>query len=384
VTRDDFLSWADVLPEPTLLVAADGNVLAANRAVEREFGFPRAVLTDRKLGEVATDPPERLVGYLRLCARSRDLVPGALTLSAGGRALACRCEGAVVRPADAARPAVLVLRLRSKESAVEQFLALSVKVEQLAREVARRQQSEEAFRELDRRKNEFLDTLAHELRNPLTPITNSLEILRMPGLPPERDAHFRAVIARQVGELARLIGDMLEVARLVRDRIELRKERVELGTVVDRGVETARPLIDARGHQLTVTLPPGPVWLVADLARLGQVIANLLSNAAKFTDEGGRITLEAVSELAHVVVRVSDTGIGIPADALARVFEPFVHQELVPGRYVGGLGIGLTLVKRHVEMHGGTVEATSPGPGQGSTFTVRLPVAAGEQETSAP
>ncbi|HJZ54016.1 MAG TPA: ATP-binding protein [Gemmataceae bacterium] len=406
MTPAEFHTWAEMLPEPTVLAAGDGRVLAANRALERELGFARSDLIDRTLAELTTDQAERVADYLRACSRSRDLVPGAITLSAGGRELPCRCEGAVVRPADGAGPAVLLLRLRSQASASAQFLALSVKIEELAKEVVRRQRSEEALREADRLKNEFLGTLAHELRNPLAPIANSLEILRLPGLSPERDAYFRGVIERQVSEMARMVGDLVEVARLVRDRIELHKERVDIGTVVARGVETARPLIDACRHTLSVTLPPEPVWLLADPVRLGQVVANLLNNAANYTDEGGRIDLTVSAERgagsaelktdeglsqssvhpkfrtphsAFVEIRVSDSGIGIPADALGRIFEPFVHEERVVGRCVGGLGVGLSLVKRYVEMHGGTIEAASPGQGQGSTFTVRLPLDPGER-----
>ena len=251
----------------------------------------------------------------------------------------------------------------------------------------------EELREGDRRKDEFLATLAHELRNPLAPIRNSLQIMRLAGADRSTMDDSRAMIERQVQQMVRLVDDLLDISRISRGKMELRRERVELATAIAGAVETSRPLIERMGHTLTVTLPTQPVHLHADLTRLAQVFLNLLNNAAKYSQPGGRIALTA--ELASggceppdtVIVRVSDTGIGIPADMLPRIFEIFTQVDRSLERSQGGLGIGLTLVKRLTELHGGDIVARSDGPGAGSEFTVRLPIlpeSADEPEGAAP
>jgi signal transduction histidine kinase len=228
----------------------------------------------------------------------------------------------------------------------------------------------------ERRKDQFLAMLAHELRNPLAPIRNAVELMRQvetgdPSFQPSRE-----MVERQVKHLARLVDDLLDVSRINQGSIRLRKEAVDLGAVVQRAIEATRSLIDGRGHELTVQLPTDPVRLEADPTRLEQVIANLLNNAAKYTMPGGHIRVQAAQEGNEAVVRVGDNGIGVPPDVLDRVFEPFVQSEGSLARSEGGLGIGLTLVRSLVEMHGGRVEAHSPGLGQGSEFVVRLPARA--------
>ncbi len=230
------------------------------------------------------------------------------------------------------------------------------------------------LREADRRKDEFLATLAHELRNPLAPIRNSLEILQLARDDAEFQEQARTTMERQLGQMVRLIDDLLDVSRITRGKLELRRDRIELSAAVELAVEVARPLIEAMGHQLDVALPPEPVLLDADLTRLAQVFSNLLSNAGKYTDRGGRIELNAELDGDEVVMRVTDTGIGIPAEKLPRIFEMFEQVDRSLERTQGGLGIGLTLVKRLVELHGGTIAASSAGPGRGSEFVVRLPV----------
>lgn len=232
-----------------------------------------------------------------------------------------------------------------------------------------------ALRETDRRKDEFLAILAHELRNPLSPIRNAVEILRAQGpLPPEIEWS-RDIIDRQVSQLTRLVDDLLDVSRITRGKIELRRERVELATAVNQAVEASRPLIDDHAHQLVVEMPHTPVFLYADTTRLSQVLSNLLNNAAKYMDRGGRIRLAIDADKEQVTIRVADTGIGISREMLPRIFEMFTQADRSLERTEGGLGIGLTLVQRLVELHGGTVEAHSAGPGQGSEFIVRLPIA---------
>jgi signal transduction histidine kinase/DNA-binding response OmpR family regulator len=228
----------------------------------------------------------------------------------------------------------------------------------------------------DRAKNEFLAMLAHELRNPLAPIRNACQILRVVAPDQPELTTARDMIDRQVQHLVRLVDDLLDISRITRGKIQLRPEPVEVAAVVARAVEVSRPLIEARKHQLTVREPSERLWVRADPLRLAQVLANLLNNAAKYTEEGGRIWLSAQRDGRHVAFRVRDTGIGIPAEMLPNIFDLFTQVDRSIDRSEGGLGIGLTLVKRLVEMHGGSVRAYSAGPGKGSEFLVRLPALA--------
>jgi signal transduction histidine kinase/integral membrane sensor domain MASE1/ActR/RegA family two-component response regulator len=263
--------------------------------------------------------------------------------------------------------------IRQPDQAVlRMFAALGSQIGQFTE----RKRAEEALMEADRRKDEFLAMLAHELRNPLAPVRNALHVLRSPAADADAAARARGVLERQVQHLTRLVDDLLDVSRVMRGRIELHKEPLDLGAAVARAVETVQPLMDARGHELTVELPAEPVPLEADLVRLAQVFANLLHNAAKYTEPGGDIRLSAAREDAGVVVRVRDNGVGIAADLLPHVFELFVQADRSIARSHGGLGIGLTVVRRLVEMHGGSVTAHSDGPDRGSEFVVRLPVSA--------
>ncbi|MDC0721618.1 PAS domain S-box protein [Nannocystis bainbridge] len=240
-----------------------------------------------------------------------------------------------------------------------------------------------ALREQDRRKDEFLALLAHELRNPLAPIRNGLEALRLTDDPAVQE-HSQAVMDRQLGHMVRLIDDLLDVSRISRNKMELRRGRVMLADVVNAAIETARPFIDAARHTLEVSLPPRPVALDADLTRLAQVFSNLLTNSAKYTPPGGKISLTAERGEGEVRVAVRDDGIGIPQAALTSIFDMFSQIDRSIERSNGGLGIGLALVKGLVEMHGGAVTADSPGPGRGSTFTVKLPVSEPQPQPASP
>jgi signal transduction histidine kinase/ActR/RegA family two-component response regulator len=228
--------------------------------------------------------------------------------------------------------------------------------------------------EADQRKNEFLATLAHELRNPLAPMSNMLEVVKHSG--DDREVLKRAhdTIERQLGQMVRLVDDLLDLNRITYDRLELRRSEVELSSVIQQAVEVARPLIDAAGHDLTVELPDEPIYLTADRARLAQVFGNLLNNSSKYTRSNGRISVSAKRVDDEVMVTVKDNGAGIPQDKLDSIFDMFMQVDLTAERSQGGLGIGLTLVKRLAEMHGGSIEARSAGEGQGSEFIVRLPV----------
>jgi PAS domain S-box-containing protein len=237
--------------------------------------------------------------------------------------------------------------------------------------------------EASRQKDEFLALLGHELRNPLAPIRTALQVLRLKGTSEPVVEEMGTLMERQVGTLVRLVDDLLDVARITRGKIELRKEPVDLAAVVTRAVEMVRHALDERGHRLEVTLPPGPQQLLADPARLSQVLANLLANASKYTPAGGRIGLTAAREGDEAVVRVQDNGIGIRPENLSRIFELFIQGDRVTGSVREGLGIGLHLVRRLVELHGGRVAAFSDGLDRGSEFVVRLPLRTGDERAAA-
>lgn len=246
---------------------------------------------------------------------------------------------------------------------------------QIRAHVAERDRAAVALRRADRRKDEFLATLAHELRNPLAPIRNSLHVLRLASARDDPSvAEVCDIMERQVEHMVRLVDDLLELSRITRDTIELRKEPVELAAMLRTAVEASRPLIEGGRHRLEVSLPAETITFEADGVRLAQVFANLLNNAAKYTEEGGRIWLTARRRGDWLVVSVRDSGIGIPATMLPMVFEMFTQVDRSLGRAQGGLGIGLALVRRLVKLHGGSIDAHSRGVGQGSRFVVRLPL----------
>ena len=245
----------------------------------------------------------------------------------------------------------------------------------------------EALKEGDRRKNEFLAMLAHELRNPLAPIRNAVQLLRRMKNGDGDGETIQSVsdmMERQLSQMVRLVDDLLDVSRISRGTIELRKVRVELTSAIHHAVDAARSLVQDREHVLAVTLPPQPLYLNADPTRLAQVVGNLLNNACKFTNKGGQIWLTVEREESQAVIRVRDNGIGIAADQCPRIFEMFTQLDTSLERSVSGLGIGLTLVKTLVEMHDGTVEVESPGVGQGTQFTVRLHILEAEPPTHEP
>jgi PAS domain S-box-containing protein len=241
-------------------------------------------------------------------------------------------------------------------------------------DVTERKRIEEALKEADQRKDQFLATLAHELRNPLAPLRNGLELMRLAGGDEAMMGRTREMMERQLGHMVRLVDDLLDLSRISRGRIELRREPIELTKIVRQAVETSRPLVEQAGQDLTITLAPKPIIVDADVTRLAQVFSNLLNNAAKYTPRGGRITLAVERQGSDAVVSVRDNGVGIPSELVPKVFEMFAQVDRSLQRTNSGLGIGLSLVKALVEMHGGSVEARSDGPGQGSEFLVRLPM----------
>ncbi|MFD1581427.1 response regulator [Ramlibacter ginsenosidimutans] len=240
----------------------------------------------------------------------------------------------------------------------------------------------EELAQANRRKTEFLATLAHELRNPLAPLSNGLHLMRMASTKPELLEKTRQMMERQIQHMVHLVDDLLDVARISTGKVELRRRHVDLREVIATAVETSASLIEAAGHKLDVDVPQQPLPLDADPTRIAQVVSNLLNNAAKYTPEGGRIGLKVRVEAGQAVLSVSDTGIGIAPDAIDKVFEMFAQVPSSAGKPQGGLGIGLSLVQSLVALHGGSVSAASPGSGQGSTFTVRLPLLPSTSEAS--
>ena len=277
-------------------------------------------------------------------------------------------------------PLELSLTISPIEDATGQVIGAS----QIARDITGRKRAEEALREADRRKDEFLAILAHELRGPLAPLSNMLEIMKRAEGNAELIEQARGTMQRQLAQMTRLIDDLLDASRISRDKLELRLGQVELGSVVHHAVEACREAMDSARHELTVTLPPQPVYLDADPMRLAQVFVNLLSNACKFTEPGGCIALTARQQGGEVVVSVKDSGVGIAPDMLHGIFEMFTQVDRSLDRARGGLGIGLTLVRQLVEMHGGSVTASSEGPGRGAELVVRLPVAIEKPEPALP
>ena len=514
---EPFLRCANLLPEPMLLVTAGGEIVAANRGAEEGLASGGSLL-GRCVQELGDSDPQSVSEYLRVCLRSRQLLPGSLSLvqtdgEVGSEPVAYRVDGALFRPREGDRPALILLRLQQKERAVARFLSLNERIDQLGREITRRKRTEEELRrqrewlrvmlesigdaviatdevgavaflnpaaqaltgwiqqeaqgrrleeifpivneetrqpvenpvakvlregvvqglanhtvltsrdgreipiddsaapirddhgrvlgvimvfhdvlerrrfeqelreraerltEADRRKDEFLAMLAHELRNPLAPIRNSLHILGMPEATPELLRRARLMIERQVHHMVRLVDDLLDVSRITRAKIQLRMERVDLADLVGRVAEMFRPTAEQAGLELALVLPARPLILDGDPTRLEQILVNLLQNAVKFTNPGGKVYLTVEAEQGEAVVRLRDTGIGIPAHLVPDLFEPFFQVAPSLDRAQGGLGLGLTLVRALTEMHGGTISVRSEGPGQGSEFTLRLPLA---------
>jgi PAS domain S-box-containing protein len=297
------------------------------------------------------------------------------------------------RARNSGAPQELELRYRSAEGAYRWFLSRIAPIRSCAGEIVRwigvgtdiddrkraeaeRERLLASVQDADRRKNEFLGVLSHELRNPLAPIRNSLYLLERVPASSDQAIRARAVMARQVEHLSRLVDDLLDVTRISRGKVELQRGPVELDVLVRRTVEDHWAIFAGRGVELVAPPASAPLWIHADPTRVSQVVGNLLVNAAKFTDRGGRVTVRVAQEDGYAVVAVADTGVGIAEDVLPRVFEPFVQGDGTLDRRQGGLGLGLSLVKGLVEMHGGTVEARSDGPGRGAELSIRLPLLA--------
>ncbi|HTS20771.1 MAG TPA: response regulator [Casimicrobiaceae bacterium] len=328
---------------------------------------------------ISTGEPEVASGLpLELAARERD------TQGAGTKRRAAALSSVAVVPLVAGGSTLGTLSLglcaRGREFDTD-ALSMATKLAGRAAIALDNARLHEKVQEQDRRKDEFLAMLAHELRNPLAPISNAVHVLRERSDSPTTVAWAGDVIGRQLRLLVRLVDDLLDVSRITRGKIELKIESIDAARVIAAAVETSRPYVDAQEHALVVSVPPEPLRLKGDFARVAQVLANLINNAAKYTDKGGRIAIDAAREGEEIVFRVRDSGMGIPKELLSTIFEPFQQIERTLDRSQGGLGVGLTLAQRLVEMQGGSIIAHSEGPDRGSEFTVRLP---GDFATDAP
>ncbi len=346
-----------------------GIITTFNPAAEKIFGYPAAEIIGRSVNLLMPEPDRsRHDDYI-----SHYLSTGEARIIGRGREVLGRRKDGSVFPMDLA---VAEFRIESRRF----FTGIARDITDRKRLEQQLTQRLEQLAEADVQKNDFLAMLAHELRNPLAPLRNALHLVR-PGATPELIEQARSMMERQVEHLVRLVDDLLDLSRIVRNKIELRKEPVDLASALTRAVETAQPVIDAHGHRLLISLPQGPVTVQGDLIRLSQVIANLLTNAAKYSDKPGRIWLGVERKGGEALLKVRDEGIGIEPALLPRIFDLFVQADHSLARSGGGMGMGLTLVKRLVEMHGGTVSAHSAGTGtgKGSEFVVRLPSAPAAQ-----
>jgi PAS domain S-box-containing protein len=355
ITSRQWQTTFDAINDGVILLDGDGVAVQANQAIDRILSRPWSEVIGRSFHELMDVPADREHSvFLRMLeTQNREVFE---------RTLAGRWLHVAVDP------------VRNQRGIVKGALCI-------VSDVTERREMEEELRRraedlaaADRRKDEFLAMLAHELRNPLAPILNCLELIRNEAATNPLLEQLREIAERQVQHMARLLEDLLDVSRFTQGKIQLRKEALDVSTVVAHAVETATPLVAAKGHQLTVTLPREPLRLLGDPTRLEQVVANLLNNAAKYSEPGGRITLTADREGDEMVLRVKDTGIGLSPEMQSRVFELFAQADLSLDRSQGGLGIGLTLVRSLVEHHGGHVSVHSAGLGQGSEFAIRLPL----------
>jgi PAS domain S-box-containing protein len=361
--EDLFRVWLETVKDFAIfMVATDGTVASWNVGAERIFGYSEAEILGRSFECIFT-PEDR-----------RNGVPAQEIQEARAEGHGWDDRWQVRKDGTRFWASGLLTPLRTENGALRGFVkVLRNNTERKLLEDELRRRARELL-EADRRKNEFLAMLSHELRNPLAPILNSIHVLRQSESQDDAIVQSSTTIERQVIHLKRLVDDLIDVARVTSGKIQIRKDLVRLGEILDRAIEDIEPTLTERQHELTVSIAPEPIWVEADPTRLEQILVNLLSNAAKYTEPGGHIALLAQVVDEEAEIRVSDDGIGIDPGLLPNVFNLFTQADDSLDRAQGGLGIGLTLTKTLVEMHGGTIVAVSDGLGKGSAFVVRLPV----------
>jgi len=354
-------SVVDHVVDGIITIDDRGAILSFNRAAETIFGYSAGEVLDQNVRMLMPDPyrqqHDQYLAHYRQTGQAR-------IIGIGREVLGRRKDGSI-----------FPIELGVSQFGVEgqrYFTGIVRDVTERKRIAMENARLYAELQEADRRKDDFLAMLSHELRNPLTPLRSGLDLLGLDGVEPD----IVRVMRRQVDLLVRLVDDLLDVSRITRGKVQLKRERIEFGSVAQQVIDASQSLIDAHGHTLTVVLPRVPVYVEADPVRLTQIITNLLHNAVKYTERGGQIRLDAREDGAWVVLEVRDNGIGIPKDLMPRIFDLFTQADRSLERAQGGLGIGLTLVRNLVEIHGGAVTVHSEGEGQGSTFVVRLPTAA--------
>src|SRR5215475_5755134 len=364
VRAEEIEAMMEAMPAVVLIAHdPDCKVISGNRVAHESFRMSKGSNISKSA------PDGQRPTHFKVMSGGIELLPHELPVQSAARGIEVRGNEHEVVFDDGERRHFCGNAMPLRDEAGNVRGAISAFVDITARVLA-----EESLREADRRKDEFLAMLAHELRNPLAPILNAISILNRHDLSDKQFEWSKGVIERQVEHLTRLVDDLLDVSRITQGKIILRKENIDLMKMVRRALETSRPLIDARKHKLTVSLPSENVRLRGDIIRLAQVVSNLLNNAAKYTDEGGAIWLTAEHVGDEVILRVKDNGMGIPAEELPHVFDLFIQAGRSLDRALGGLGIGLTLARSIVELHGGQIEALSEGPGRGSEFVIHLPL----------
>ena len=383
-----FQTLTDLLPEVMVLVTPAGVIQAGNIAFLKVTGHSPETIAGKTLSEVGWTRADGWPEYLQRCAGTRSFVFAAAAHSIGdGTPTSYRCECARYEPGYGDREPTLLLRLIPQEESSARFVVLTQKIAELSREITRRQQAElelrlaqrqetearHAAEAASRAKDEFLATLSHELRTPLNAMLGWARMLRSGALDDAQRSHALVVIERNADMQARLIDDLLDVSRIMAGQLRLQYEPVNLRRVIEAALDAVRPALDSKALHVSTTIDVDQA-LSGDPARLQQVVWNLLTNAAKFTPANGRITLSAIQTGDLVRIVVTDSGQGFPASFKARIFEPFTQADASFSRPHGGLGVGLTIVRRLVEAHHGHVEADSAGAGLGATFTVALPI----------
>jgi PAS domain S-box-containing protein len=361
--EQEFNGFLEAAQDAVVIADQNGRIIRVNAQAEKQFGYPREELLGR---EVEVLIPECFRGQHVGQRSAHSANPSTRPMGTAQQLYGLRKDGQEF-------PAEINLSPLSVEVGVVVASAIRDVTVQRRMEEDLRQRTQQ-LEDAARHKDEFLAILAHELRNPLGAIRNTAQVLKMVGSLDDKLLWALDVIDRQADHMAHLVEDLLDGSRIAQGKVSIRKETVELGQIVGQAVETCRHLLSARKQQVTVSLPSRPVPLLADPARLVQVLTNLLNNAAKYTEDGGQIWLTAAEEEDEVVVRVRDNGIGIAAEMLPRVFDLFTQVPGALDRSDGGIGIGLAMVGHLVLLHGGTVQAFSEGPGRGSEFVVRLPL----------